>query len=193
MDLPDANLPEGIPTDLSDVLSNVLLSPDVLLSDNVLRLARPTRSAIERSLARARVAEKAATVVVAVGSPAAIKAAAAGIATKVSLAVAAKASIKGVAKGAGLLGGAGIGAAAGSWLGPPGAVVGGLIGAWTALFGVDMAVVRIDAYFNRDEFEAELREMVDEHRREVRAHLIQAVNRKAEDMKSFTLQERSGT
>ena len=69
----------------------------------------------------------------------------------------------------------------------------GLIGGAVTWIGVDMAVIRIDAYFNRDEFEADLRKLVDEHRRDVQAHLVRAIGQKAEGMKNFTLRERSGT
>jgi hypothetical protein len=89
------------------------------------------------------------------------------------------------------LGGAGLGALGGSWAGPVGAAAGGAIGGAAAWFAVDAAVITIDEYFNRDDFEADLRVMVDEHRSVVLGHLIRAVQRKSEDMQIFTLQDLS--
>lgn len=150
-----------------------------------------TQRAIEDALARVRVTVPVGTVMATVGGAAAIKAVSAAIAAKVATKVAAKAAGKGVVKGTGILGGAGLGALGGSWAGPVGAAVGGAIGGAAAWFAVDAAVITIDEYFNRDDFEADLRVMVDEHRSVVRGHLVSAVQRKSEDMQSFTLQDLS--
>ncbi|TQE97314.1 MAG: hypothetical protein FKY71_16120 [Spiribacter salinus] len=154
-------------------------------------LAPITQRAIEDTLARSRVTVPVATVMATVGGAASIKAVSAAIASKVATRVAAKAAGKGVAKGTGILGGAGLGALAGSWGGPVGAAVGGAIGGAASWFAVDAAVVSIDEYFNREDFEADLRVMVDEHRSVVRGHLVSAVQQKSEDMQNFTLQDLS--
>ena len=150
-----------------------------------------TQRAIEDALARVRVTVPVGTVMATVGGAAAIKAVSAAIAAKVATKVAAKAAGKGVAKGTGILGGAGLGALGGSWAGPVGAAVGGAIGGAVAWFAVDAAVITIDEYFSREDFEADLRVMIDEHRSVVRGHLTNALERKSEDMQSFTLKELS--
>src|SRR5690606_21458376 len=155
------------------------------------RLAPITQRAIEDALARVRVTVPVGTVMATVGGAAAIKAVSAAIAARVATRVAAKAAAKGIAKGTGILGGASLGALSGAWAGPIGAAVGGAIGGVAAWFAVDAAVITIDEYFNRDDFEADLRVMVDEHRNVVRANLISAVERKSDDMKNFTLQDLS--
>lgn len=154
-------------------------------------LAPFTQRAIEDALARVRVTVPVGTVMATVGGAAAIKAVSAAIAAKVATKVATKAAGKGVAKGTGILGGAGLGALSGSWGGPVGAAVGGAIGAAATWFAVDAAVISIDEYFNRDDFEAGLHTMVEEHRSVVRGHLINALVRKSEDMKNFTMQDLS--
>lgn len=154
-------------------------------------LAPMTQRAIEEALARVVVTVPVGTVIATVGGAAAMKAVSAAIAAKVATKVAAKAAGKGVAKGTGVLGGAGSGALIGSWAGPVGAAIGGAIGGAVAWFAVDAAVIMIDEYFNRDEFEADLRLMVDEHRSDVRGHLIKALDQKSEDMENFTLQDLS--
>lgn len=154
-------------------------------------LAPITQRAIEDALARVRVTVPVGTVMATVGGAAAIKAVSAAIAAKVATKVAAKAAGKGVAKGTGILGGAGLGALGGSWAGPVGAAVGGAIGATVAWFAVDAAVITIDEYFSREDFEADLRVMIDEHRSVVRGHLTNALERKSEDMQKFTLKELS--
>lgn len=154
-------------------------------------LAPITQRTIEDALARVRVTIPVGTVVATVGSAAAIKAVSAAIAAKVAVKVAGKAAGKGIAKGTGILGGAGLGAIGGAWAGPVGSAVGGIIGGTAAWFGVDAVVITIDEYFNRDDFEAELRAMVDEHRSEVRQYLFSAVELKSESMQNFTLQDLS--
>jgi hypothetical protein len=182
----DARFADEFRTALMQELENEIPSE---LSD--VPLAPITQHAIEDTLARVRVTVPVATVMATVGGAAAIKAVSAAIAAKVATKVAAKAAGKGVAKGTGILGGAGLGALGGSWGGPVGAAVGGAIGGAAAWFAVDAAVVSIDEYFTRDDFEAELRLMIDEHRGVVRGHLTNALKRKSEDMQSFTLKDLS--
>lgn len=154
-------------------------------------LAPLTQRAIEDALARVRVTGPLGTAIATIGGAATIRAVSAAIAAKVATKVAAKAAGKGVAKGTGILGGAGLGALAGSWAGPFGAAVGGAVGGAASWFAVDAAVITIDQYFNRADFEEGLRVMVDEHRSAIRGHLISAVEQKSEDMENYTLQELS--
>ena len=171
-------LMQELQAEIPSVLSDVPLAPI-------------TQRAIEDALARVQVTVPVGTVMAAIGGAAAIKAVSAAIAAKVATKVAAKAAGKGVAKGTGILGGIGAGALVGSWLGPPGAAIGGIIGGAAAWLAVDAAVISIDEYFNRDDFEADLRMMVDEHRSVVRSHLISALEQKSEDIENFTLHDLS--
>lgn len=152
-------------------------------------LSPMTQRAIDDALSRVRVTVPVGTVMASIGGATAIKAVSAAIAAKVATKVAATAAAKGVVKGGGILGGAGLGALGGSWAGPVGAVAGGIIGGAVTWFAVDATVISIDQYFNRDDFEADLRAMVDEHREVVREHLSRAIEQKSEDMKSFSLRE----
>lgn len=154
-------------------------------------LAPISQRAIEDALTRVRVTVPVGAAMATVGGAAAIKAISAAIAAKVAIKVATKAAGKGIAKGSGILSGAGLGALGGSWAGPVGAAVGGVVGGAVAWFAVDAAVINIDAYFNRDDFEADLRIMIDEHRSVVRGYLISAVEKKLENMENFTLQDLS--
>jgi hypothetical protein len=154
-------------------------------------LAPITQRAIENAHARMKVTAPVGAVMATVGGAASIKAVSAVIARKVATKVATKAAAKGIVKGSGILSGAGLGALGGSWAGPVGAAVGGLVGGAASWFAVDAAAITIDEYFTRDDFEADLRLMVDEHRSVVRNRLIAAVERKSEDMKNFTLQDLS--
>ena len=154
-------------------------------------LAPATQLALEDALTRARVTAPVGSVMATVGGTAAIKALSSVIAAKIGVKVAAKAAGKSVVKGTGIAGGAGIGALGGSWAGPIGMAVGGVVGGVATWFAVDAAVITIDEYLNREEFEADIRAMVDQHRRQIRLHLIRALEQKSGDMQSFTLEELS--
>lgn len=94
------------------------------------------------------------------------------IAKKVVAATAAKAAAKGIGKAGGIGGAATGGAIAGSFFGPVGTVVGGVGGAVVGWLAVDYAVVRLDEYFNRDEFEAELTAAIDEQKALMRDYIL---------------------
>jgi len=143
--------------------------------------------AIDDALSRANVTVPVATVMATVGGAAALKTVSAAIAAKMAAKVATKAAIVGAAKGGGLMGGIGAGALMGSWGGPLGAAAGGVIGGAVTCFAVDAAVINIDEYFRRADFEADLRQTVDEHRAVVRQKMMQAIEGKADDLESFTL------
>ena len=91
---------------------------------------------------------------------------------KLAAATIGKAAVKGGMKVAGkglgkLLVGAGGGAAAGTFLGPPGMFAGGLVGGILTWFAVDAVVVNLDEALNRDDFETQLRYAIAAHQGEV--------------------------
>ena len=110
-----------------------------------------------------------------------LKVLSATIAKKLAAKVTAKASAKGLAKGGGVLTGAGGGALLCSWSGP-GAALCGIVGGAAAWFLTDAVVVNIDEYFNREDFEAELRAILDEDRAEKNELLAAALEAKAAAM-----------
>jgi hypothetical protein len=77
--------------------------------------------------------------------------------------------------------GVGGGALLCSWSGP-GAAVCGIVGGAAAWFLTDAAVINIDEYFNREDFEAELRAILDEDRAEKHELLVTALQQKAAAM-----------
>ena len=95
--------------------------------------------------------------------------------------IAAKAAIKGVAKGGSVLAAAGSGALICSWSGP-GAALCGIVGGTAAWFLTDAAIVNIDEYYNRAEFEAELRMIIDGDKRAKEVMIEAALARKASTM-----------
>jgi len=105
-------------------------------------------------------------------------AAATALATKIAISIAAKVGLKLAAKGGSVLAGAGTGAAICSWSGP-GAILCGVGGAAIMWFTVDAVIINIDEYFTRDDFEAELRQFIDEDRAALRAQLQLALQAKA--------------
>jgi hypothetical protein len=112
------------------------------------------------------------------------------IAAKIATKVAAKTALGLAVKSTGIGGGAATGAAIGAVLGPVGAGVGGAIGGAVAWIAVDSAIIRLDKAFNREEFEADLRMMIDEERNNLHATLEQAVQQKVVATENFTIQER---
>lgn len=94
------------------------------------------------------------------------------IATKVVASTALKAGAKGIGKATGAGGAAAAGAAAGSFLGPVGTAVGGIGGAVIGWLVVDYTVVKLDEYFNRDEFENELHAAIDEQKARMKRKII---------------------
>ena len=137
----------------------------------------------------------------AIGTAATIKVAATAIAKKIAAKLAIKATAKTGGKWAAAGTGAGVGGAACWWSGPGAglcAAVGG-VGAWLV---ADYGIVKLDEYWNRDEFEADLRTMIDEQKALHRATLVQAlaarafavqeVNSEIVQQHDFTLRELSG-
>ncbi len=159
-----------------------------------------TRMAVEDAVNRMRVTVPVSTAA-ALGTGAAIKVAATAMAKKIAVKLAVKAAAKTGGKLAAAVTGAGTGAALCSWSGPGAglcAAVGG-VGAWIV---ADYGIVKLDEYWNRDEFEADLRKMVDEQKAAQRQALEQALAARAiavQEMSDeivqqhdFTLRELSG-
>jgi hypothetical protein len=98
-----------------------------------------------------------------VGAVGSTKVVASLIGKKIGAKIAAKAAGKAGAKWGMTATGAGTGAALCAWAGPGAAAcaVGGGIAAW---FAMDAAVNKLDAFMNREEFETELRGLIDEDR-----------------------------
>ena len=129
------------------------------------------------------------------------KAIAAVIAKKIGAKLAAKAALKAGGKWALVSATAGGGAALCAWSGP-GAVLcaaGGGIGVWLV---ADYGIVKIDEYWNREDFELELHKMIDEQKFEHQVALETAVSSRAMAVQemtdavvqdhAFTLKELSG-
>lgn len=121
------------------------------------------------------------------------KTASAVVAKKLAAKVAAKSAAKAASKLGAALTGAGVGALTCSWAGPA-AVLCGVAGGAATWFAVDSAVVRIDAYFNRADFERDLAEMVDALRGDIEARALSALQQKAAafDGATATLREQAG-
>ena len=86
---------------------------------------------------------------------------------KLAVKVAAKTAVKISAKAGGILSGAGMGASVCAVGGPLAAAACGLAGAVVAWVAVDKLIIEIDEHFNRDEFEQELRRLVDEQKKKL--------------------------
>ncbi|MDQ7777522.1 hypothetical protein [Paracoccus aminovorans] len=116
-----------------------------------------------------------------VAALAATKVASKTVAKKLGATIAKKVAAKGTTKVGGVLTGAGSGAAACSWSGPIAAAcgAGGAVIAWVA---IDKAIIELDEYFNREEFEDELRADIVEQKQAVRAALEKALTDKSKEM-----------
>lgn len=145
-------------------------------------LGSMTRAAIDSATSRVQVTVPVATATASVGGFAMAKL----LSTKVATKIAAKTAVKG---GTSLLGGTGAGAAAGAVFGPVGSAVGAVIGGVSAWLAADAVIIGIDEYFNRDEFELQLRELVDNNKAQLRTHLLTALAAKQIDMDTFTIRE----
>ncbi len=150
-----------------------------------------TRKAIDDAIGRAKVTVPVGAYMARAGGIYSTKVIAKAVASKLALKVSLKAGTKTLVKSTTLLGGAGAGAAVGAVLGPPGSVVGGIIGGVVTWFAVDAAVINIDEFFNREEFEADVAFMIDENRVAVREGLVSALASKHLEMEDFTLGELS--
>ncbi|MCC5957230.1 MAG: hypothetical protein JJU07_14115 [Natronohydrobacter sp.] len=153
------------------------------------RMSEATQAVIRDAQYRMRYTLPVGSFVAATGGFASAKLAAA-IAAKVATKVIAKTAVGVAVKGTGIGGGAATGAAIGAFLGPVGAGVGGVVGGAVAWFAVDSAIVLIDDLWNREEFENDLRGMIDEERHILRDILGAATHQKVEAAKNFTISER---
>lgn len=119
------------------------------------------------------------------GGSASIKVASKLIAKKIGAKVAAKAAAKTGAKWAATASGAGSGAVLCSWAGPGAGIcaAGGAVIAWVA---VDVTVLKLDEFWSRDDFENELRLMIDNDKAERKKQLENALRGKANEVQKGT-------
>lgn len=132
-------------------------------------LGEASQFALDDAMARARLSIPVAAAASIVGSGG-LKALTAGTATKLGSTIAAKAAAKGAAKGGAALAGFGGGTTLCAWAGPFAPICGaaGGIAAWLL---ADGAIVNIAEMFKRDEFEATLESLVDEHKAEMKLRI----------------------
>ena len=144
-------------------------------------LGETMQLALDDAIARARVSYPIAGTTAGIVGSGGIKALTAGMASKLGAKVAAKAAAKGAVKGASVLGGVGGGAALCSWGGPLAVAcgVGGGIAAWLL---VDAVAVNIDELLNREEFEADLRTLIDKNKADLKQRIERALHSKAQRM-----------
>ncbi|WP_167648438.1 hypothetical protein [Mameliella alba] len=152
-----------------------------------LPLGEMTAGAVSDAVARVKVTAPV-TAAIGQGSKGALKATAKLFARKIAAKVSAKAATKGIAKGGSIAAGAGGGALLCSWSGP-GAAVCGAAGALAVWLATDAAIIGLDEFFNRADFEAEMRAMLDADRAEKRLLLENALTRKAEKIQNFRLNQ----
>ena len=129
----------------------------------VLPLGTVTETVLEDATSRLYTSVPLAGVAVAAVGSGSLKLLSAAVAGKLGAKITAKAAIKGAAKGGGALAGAGGSALACSWSGP-GALICGVVGGVAAWVLTDAVVINLDEFYNRDEFEVELRAIIDEDR-----------------------------
>lgn len=121
----------------------------------------------------------------AIGTGAALKSAVTSMASKIAIKLASKAAAKTGGKWAATGAGASSGAVLCSWAGPGAgfcAAAGG-VGAWIV---ADYGIVKLDEYWNRAEFEADLRAMVDQQKNEHRIALVSAINARAFEVEKLS-------
>ncbi len=145
-----------------------------------------TEMTLQKMMDRARYTVPLATTAATIVGSGALKKITAGMASKLAVKIAAKASAKAAAKGGSALAGAGTGVLVCAWSGPVAVIcgVGGGIAAW--LF-VDAVVINLDEYFNRSEFEKDIRAMIDEDRAEKELFFEKALQKKGLEMDDFTM------
>ena len=121
-----------------------------------------------------------------------VRAAAAALSRRIAGNIAAKAAARGAAKNMG----SGSAAASGALVCSPGGPIASgacALGAAAAIWlATDAVAVRIDEYFNREDFEADLRRMIDETREQTRMELLAALARKQGAAGDFTFRESHG-
>ena len=108
--------------------------------------------------------------------------------TKLAAKVAAKTGTKWIA----VASGAGAGAGVCSWSGAGGAAGCAVVGAVITWIGIDLAMVKLDEYVTRDDFERELRELINDQKEETRRALNEILDRKrqtADSVRKVVVQE----
>ncbi len=181
-----------------NALDKELAAVEIPEEQRSLPIGEMTRTALEDAVNRAKTTLPLATTAAVVAGSGVLQVTTTIIAKKIAAAIAAKAALKGAAKSTGILGGAGGGALLCSPAGPV-AILCGVAGGIAAWFTVDVVVIRIDEYFNRDEFEAELRALVDADKARKHRIIRKKLDEKAarmdaatkEIMKGFTLRDLS--
>jgi len=111
------------------------------------------------------------------------------IAAQLSAKLLVKSGIKATAKGASVMAGGSSGALIGSAVGPIGSIVGGVVGAVATWLAVDKVIIEIDEYYNRPEFESDLKAAIDLNRAELRANILAGFAAKKEEIDSFTIRD----
>ena len=166
----------------------LLLSEEIKTSPN--RLLGPiTKVILDDAMDRARITMPLATVAATVTGIGAMKATMTVVAKKLAYKISTKASAKLALKAGGRGTGIATGALLCAWSGPFAALC-GLAGGAAAWLTVDAVVVNLDEYFNRDDFEIELRNIIKEDRKNKKKILEAALIQKACAMaKNFTLEE----
>ncbi len=136
-----------------------------------------TNWAVNNAKARVAITAPLATTATVVGGKS-ITLAATVIASKLGGKITTKVAAKAGAKWATTLTGAGSGALICGWAGPAAGIcaAGGAVVAW---FATDLVVIKLDEVFNRQEFEAELRALINEDRRARQTLLENAVTERA--------------
>ena len=124
-----------------------------------------------------------------VGGASLAKLASQKLAAQISAKLMVKSGIKATAKGASVLAGGGSGALAGSALGPIGSILGGVVGAVATWLAVDKVIIEIDEYYNRPEFESDLKAAIDLNRAELRANILAGFAAKKQEIDSFTIRD----
>lgn len=151
-------------------------------------LAAVTQVVIDDVIQRSKVTVPVASMA-AIAGVSTIKVISKNMAQVVASKIAVKFAAKGAVKAGFGLGGAGTGAALGSALGPIGSVLGGITGAVVTYFTVDAVIINIDQYFHQEEFEADLADLVQSMRMELRGQFEGALDKKQIEIQDFTLKD----
>lgn len=152
-----------------------------------LPLGELTERAIANAQARVQTSVPLATATFGVLAASPLKATVATMAKQIAKKIAAKTAVKGAAKGGAMLAGAGTGTLACSWSGPF-AVACGAVGATVAWFVTDAVVISLDERFNRPEFAAELRALIDQDKARKLGALQEALSQKLAVMEEIAEQ-----
>jgi len=148
-----------------------VLDERIKLASGSVDLGDATRRATQDAVQRVQVTAPVVAATTVAGAVS-IKVISKGVAKKIAAKVAAKAVSKGLMKGGTVLSGAGAGALLCAPAGPVAAAcgVGGAVVVW---FTVDAVVIQLDEILNREEFEQNLREAIDDEKDRVRLILTQ--------------------